>query len=303
MKKIAGKTPRKFSNGVYLNNRLVPKTKARISVFDHGFLYGDGVYETLRAYNGVVFKIDEHIERLFRSALMIGLKLPKTHEGIKRAIHKTIETNRHKEAYIRLSISRGEGPLGLDPELCAKPTFVIMSNLFKGHPEKNYRQGVKIAIVDIKRNFKGALNPKIKSLNFLNNILAKIEAKNRGAYEAIMLNHEGHIAEGTICNIFFVRNNVLYTPETGVGILDGITRKIILDSARDLKIKTKEGKFRRNDIYKAREVFISNTTMEVMPVTTVDDKKIGTKTGKITKILHSAYKKNVSEYIRQCQKK
>ncbi len=299
MNKISGKNPRKISNRVYLNNRLVPKTKARISVFDHGFLYGDGVYETLRAYNGTVFKLDEHIERLFRSAGMIGLKLPKTHKGIKNAVYKTLKENRHKDAYIRISVSRGTGPLGLDPELCAKPTFVIMSNAFKGHPAKNYRQGVKIAIVDIKRNFKGALNPKIKSLNFLNNILAKIEAKNRGVHEAIMLNYEGYIAEGTITNVFFVKNRILHTPALDVGILDGITRRIILDCAKELRIKIKEGKFKRDDIYRAQEVFISNTTMEVMPVSEVDNKKIGLKTGGITAMLHSAYKKQIADCTAQ----
>lgn len=284
---------------IYLNNKLISKSKAMVSVFDHGFLYGDGIYETFRAYKGVVFKIDEHIERLFRSASMIGLKLPKTPDGIKRAIYKTIKTNRHNDAVIRISISRGAGPIGLDPELCPKPTFVIISNALKGYPRQYYQRGVKIAIVDVRRNFKDALNPKIKSLNFLNNILAKIESKNRGVYEAIMLNYRGHIAEGTITNIFFVKNNVLCTPGLDVGILDGITRKTILDIAKELKIKTKEGRFKREDIYSAQEVFISNTTMEVMPVTEVDNIKIGAEVGEITKLLHLAYKKEVANYTTQ----
>ena len=287
---------------IYLNNKLVPKSKAVISVFDHGFLYGDGVYETLRAYNGVVFKIDEHISRLFRSASMIGLKIPKTHENIKKAVYKTIKTNKHNEAYIRLSVSRGPGPIGLDPELCPKPTFVIMSIAFKDYPKAYYQKGVKISIVNIRRNFEGALNPRIKSLNFLNNILAKIESKKRGAYEAIMLNHRKHVAEGTITNIFFVNSNVLCTPSVDVGILDGITRRIILDTAKKLKIKTKQGKFTRKHVYRAQEVFISNTTMEVMPVSEVDGIKIGKGIGKITKILHSAYKKQVADYLKGNEK-
>jgi len=298
MKKIAGKTPRKFSNGVYLNNRLVPRAKARISVFDHGFLYGDGVYETLRAYNGVVFKIDEHIKRLFRSASMISLKFLKTPDSIKNAVYRTIRANRHKEAYIRISLSRGPGPIGLDPALCPKPTLVIISNAFRDYPKHYYQKGVKIAIVDVRRNFSGALNPKIKSHNFLNNILAKIESKKRGVYEAVMLNYRGYIAEGTISNVFFVKNNILYTPSLDVGILDGITRKIILDSARQLGIKTREGKFKKKAIHKAHEVFISNTTMEIMPVTRVDNIKTGTKTGRITRLLHDEYKKQVTEYIK-----
>ncbi|MEK7308618.1 MAG: branched-chain-amino-acid transaminase [Nitrospirota bacterium] len=282
---------------IYLNGKLVPKSKAKVSVFDHGFLYGDGVYETLRAYNGIVFKIDEHIKRLFRSASLIGLKIPKTHDDLKRAIYKTIKTNRLKEAYIRISISRGPGPIGLNPELCLKPTLVIISSRFKDYPEKYYKKGLKIAIVDVRKNFKNALNPKIKSLNFLNNILAKIEAKKRGAYEAIMLNYKGNVAEGTITNVFFVKNNILCTPALDVGILDGITRRIILDIAKELKIKTKEGLFTRGHLYNAQEVFISNTTMEVMPVTKVDNIKISSRIGKITKMLGLEYKKKISDYI------
>lgn len=284
---------------IYLNNKLVSESKAKVSVFDHGFLYGDGIYETLRAYNRVVFKIDEHIERLFRSASMISLKIPQSADEIKRAVYKTIMANGQNDAYIiRISISRGTGTIGLDPELCPKPTFVIISRPFKEYPKEYYEKGVKIAIVNVRRNFKGALNPQIKSLNFLNNILAKIESKNKGAYEAIMLNHRGYIAEGTITNIFFVNNNILCTPSLDVGILDGITRRIILDLAKGLKIKTKEGKFTRRYLYNAQEVFISNTTMEVMPVTEIDNIKIGTKVGKITQMLSLAYKKKVSEYLK-----
>ncbi len=282
---------------IYLNNRLVPEAKAKISVFDHGFLYGDGIYETLRVYRGVVFKIDEHIERLFRSASMINLKIRKTHGEIKKAIRKTIQANRHNEAYVRISISRGYGPIGLDPELCPKPTLVIISGALKEYPEHYYQKGVKIAIVDVRRNFKDALNPKIKSLNFLNNILAKIEANKRGAYEAIMLNYRGYVAEGTITNIFFVKNSILCTPSVHAGILDGITRRIILDSAKELRINTKEGRFTRRDIYRAQEIFISNTTMELMPVTRVDNIEIGTKKGNITRMLHLSYKEKVSDYI------
>ncbi len=283
---------------IYLNNNLVPETKAKVSVFDHGFLYGDGIYETLRAYDGIVFKFDEHIERLLRSASMIGLKMPKNADEIKKAVYKTIKANKQSDAYIRISISRGPGPIGLDPELCPKPTFVIISKAFKEYPKEYYEKGVKIVIVSVRRNFKDALNPQIKSLNFLNNILAKIESKNKGAYEAIMLNYRGYLAEGTITNIFFVNNNILCTPSLDVGVLDGITRRIILDLAKELKIKIKEGKFTREHLYGAQEVFISNTTMEVMPVTKVDNVKIGTKIGKITDMLRLEYKKKVLEHLK-----
>ena len=189
---------------IYLNNKVVPKDRALISVFDHGFLYGDGIYETLRAYKGFVFKLDEHIERLFRSALLIDLTIPFSAEKIKTAVYKTMEANRLKEAVIRITISRGAGPTGLDPDLCAKPTFVVMASKFKEYPKQYYEKGVKIAIVDTRRNYREALNPQIKSLNFLNNILAKIESKKQGAFEAVMCNYRGYIAEGTISNIFFV---------------------------------------------------------------------------------------------------
>jgi len=283
---------------IYLNNKLVPESKAVVSVFDRGFLYGDGIYETLRAYAGVVFMLDEHIRRLFRSASMISLKVPKTHDEIKKAIYKTIGVNGHKEAYIRISISRGQGPIGLDPELCLKPTFVIISMAFKEYPEEYYKKGVKVAIVDVRRNFKDSLDPKIKSLNFLNNILAKIEAKNKGTYEGIMLNYKGYLAEGTVTNLFFVnKNKVLCTPAVDVGILDGITRGVILETAKELGIKIKEGYFSRGDVYNAHEIFISNTTMEIMPVTRVDNIIIGAEIGEITEMLRLAYKKKVSDYI------
>ncbi len=284
---------------IFLNNKLVPKNKAFISVLDHGFLYGDGVYETLRAYKGVVFKVDEHIERLFRSAYMINLDIQKTHETVRRAVYETIKANNSSDAVIRITISRGAGPVGLDPGLCPTPTFVIISNEFKEYPKRYFNKGVKVAIVNTRRNFKGALNPQIKSLNFLNNILAKIEAKNRNAYEAIMLNYRGYIAEGTITNIFFVRDRTLCTPCIDVGILDGITRRIILDAAKELEIKVREGRFRQDEIYRAEEVFISNTTMEVLPVAEIDDIKIVKRPSNVTKSLHQAYKKKVAEYIRQ----
>ncbi len=269
-----------------------------ISVFDHGFLYGDGIYETLRVYNGVVFRIDEHIDRLFRSAFLIGLIIPMAPDIIKKAVYKTLEANSLKEAVIRITLSRGAGPIGLDPDLCPKPTFVIFANKFKEYPEQFYKKGVKIAIVDTRRNYSKAIDPQIKSLNFLNNILAKIEAKKRNAYEAIMLNYRGYIAEGTITNIFFVRNDVLLTPSLKVGILDGITRRIILEAAKKLKIETREGRFKPEDIYNAQEVFISNTTMEVMPVAEIIDAKKFSGPGKITRMLRQEYKKKVADYIK-----
>ncbi len=283
---------------IYLNNKIVTKNKALISVFDHGFLYGDGIYETLRVYKGIIFKFDEHIDRLNRSAEMIGLTIPKEPDEIRKAVYKTIAANRQKEALVRITISRGAGPLGLDPSLCPKPTFVIISNKFRQYPSAFYSKGMKVSVVKTRRNYGPALDPRIKSLNFLNNVLAKIEAKKSGSYEALMLNYQGYLAEGTISNVFFVnKKNVLCTPSLKVGILEGITRGMILDIAGELGLNVREGCFRRKDMYNAREVFITNTSMEVMPVTRVDTVSIRGKARSITTIIHNQYKEKVSEYI------
>jgi branched-chain amino acid aminotransferase len=284
---------------IFLNNKLVPDKQAKVSIFDHGFLYGDGIYETLRVYEGVVFMLEEHIERLFRSASMIRLTLSHSPKAIQRAVYRTIQANRHHDAYVRISVSRGPGPIGLDPGLCPKPTFVIMTKKLKDYPKNYYEKGVSISVSRTRRNFKSALDPQIKSLNFLNNILATIESIDAGTHEAVMLNYKGYIAEGTTSNIFFVKNDVLYTPNITVGILDGITRKVILDSAREMNIKIKEGRFARRSLYSADEVFISSTTREIMPVTRVDDRKISNRIGPVTKALLSCYQKKVREYIRR----
>lgn len=288
---------------VYINGSLFPESEAKVSVFDHGFLYGDGIYETMRSYEGVVFMLDEHIRRLYRSASLIRLAIPKSAAEIKSAIHKTLKANSLKNAYIRLTVSRGFGKIGLDPELCEKPTFVIVTNEFKDYPGSFYKKGVKLIISSVKRNLKEAINPQIKSLNFLNNILAKIEAKKKNAYEALMLNSQGCLTEGTICNIFFVLKKknkaVLCTPSVDCGILDGITRNIVLELAQKSGIKTKEGKFKKEDIYRASEVFITNTTMEIMPVCKVDS--VSYQAGTVTRLLHEAYKENVKAYLSKTQ--
>ncbi len=284
---------------IYLNGKLVPEEEARVSVFDHGFLYGDGIYETMRAYKGIVFMIDEHIKRLFRSGNLIKLKINQSHEGIKRAIYNTLKKNKLKDAYIRLSISRGPGEIGLDPELCKKPTFVIIAKQFKEYPEELYLRGVKVSIVKTKRNSPEALNPKIKSLNFLNNILAKIEAKEAGAYEAVMLNYRGYLTEGTITNIFFVKDNSLFTPSIEAGILDGITRDLIIRVAERKGIKVTEGLYTPENICDANETFITNTTLEILPVIKIDKKVIGKGIpGPVTKDLHRGYREEVERYLK-----
>jgi branched-chain amino acid aminotransferase len=280
---------------LYLNGKIVTSKEALVSVFDHGFLYGDGIYETMRCYDGVVFKIDEHIKRLFRSASLIGLTIPLDNSSLKIALYETLLANSLKNAYIRLTVSRGTGEIGLDPDFCTNPTIVIMAKNLTEYPGSFYQKGLNLIIAKTRRNLKEAINPQIKSLNFLNNILAKIEAKKAGAYEAIMLNVHGKVSEGTICNVFFSKNDILYTPSTDCGILDGITRGIVLDLAKKEGVKVKEGKFTTNDLYSADEVFITNTTMEVMPVSEIDKQKYSI--GSLSKSLRKLYKKEVNAYV------
>jgi branched-chain amino acid aminotransferase len=282
---------------VYLNNRTIPSGEARVSVFDHGFLYGDGIYETMRVYDGVVFMFDEHIERLHRSASLIHLDLPKDSAAIKMAVYDTLKANYLTNAYVRVTVSRGHGPIGLDPALCKEPTFVVIATDFKDYPRSFYDEGIKLMIVSVRRNIREALNPQIKSLNFLNNILAKIETKQTDSYEALMLNSEGYLAEGAISNIFFVRDKVLCTPSIECGILDGITRGLVLAIAARSGVTVEEGDFAPEDLYLATEVFVTNTTMEVMPVSRVDAAHFDV--GEITKLLMANYRHEVKAYVRE----
>ncbi len=280
---------------IYLNGKIVPSKDAVVSVFDHGFLYGDGIYETMRSYDGVIFKLDEHLKRLYRSASLIGLAMPSGADAIKISIYETLMANSLSNAYIRLTISRGRGPIGLDPDLCPEPTIVMIAQELKAYPQAYYKNGLALIISKTRRNLATAINPNIKSLNFLNNILAKIEAKNKGAYEALMLNASGKLTEGTISNVFFYKSGVLYTPSVDCGILDGITRGVIIDLAGKEDIKVKEGKFTKNDVYSAEEVFITNTTMEVMPASKVDDQRYAV--GTTAKLLRKLYMREVAAYV------
>jgi branched-chain amino acid aminotransferase len=281
---------------IFLNKTIVPESEAVVSVYDHGFLYGDGIYETMRAYGGVVFMLEEHLERLARSASFLKLALPDA-GFITDAVYRTIEANKLSDAYIRVTVSRGRGPIGLDPALCKEPTFVVIAEPFSEYPEHLYRDGVKLIIAKTRRNLVEAVNPKIKSLNFLNNIFAKVEAKERGAYEAIMLNSEGLLAEGTISNIFFVKDDLLCTPAAEVGVLDGITREIVIGSAKKSGMKVSEGAFYPVDLFSASEVFFTNTTSEIMPVAQVE--LVEYKVGEVTQSLHALYKGEVAAYMKK----
>lgn len=279
---------------VFLNKAIVPESEARISVFDHGFLYGDGIYETMRSYDGIVFMYDEHLERLARSAAFIRLAIP-DREFISDAINKTLLANKLSDAYIRVTISRGAGPIGLDPDLCAVPTVVVIAREFSGYPESHYTEGTKIIIAKTRRNLSEALNPEIKSLNFLNNILAKIEAKERDAAEAVMLNADGYIAEGTVSNIFFISDGRLCTPSVEAGILSGITREIIIRVSQHAGIPVREGLFYPEDLYRATEIFYTNTSSEISPVCQIQN--VGLSVGAVTKHLLALYRAEVRSYI------
>lgn len=280
---------------IFLDDRLVDESEAMVSVYDHGFLYGDGIYETMRAYDGVVFRIDEHLERLERSASLIRLETP-DRKYIAGAVLQTLRCNHLRDAYIRVTLSRGKGPIGLDTALCRRPTLVVIAELFHPYPDKLYEDGVFMVISSVVRNHVRAINPMIKSLNFLNNILAKAEAKDRGAYEAIMLNADGHITEGTVCNIFFVIDGILCTPSVGAGILDGITRDIVISLAGVSGLTVREGLFSPWDILGATEVFFTNTTAEVMPVSRIDDTVYNV--GSISGRLRALYREEVERYVR-----
>jgi branched-chain amino acid aminotransferase len=281
---------------VFLNGAIVPESEAKISVYDHGFLYGDGIYETMRSYEGVVFMLDRHLERLRRSASLIKLGLPED-AHLKAAVLQALRANKLDDAYLRITVSRGKGPIGLDPGLCGEPTLIVFAEQFRPYPESLYREGVKLIIAGTRRNLVAAIDPKIKSLNFLNNILAKIEAKEKGAYEAVMLNGEGFITEGTVSNIFFVAGGALCTPSAESGILDGITRELVIGLALREGIEVREGKFRPEELLGASESFFTNTTSEVMPVSAVGEKKY--RVGEITKRLRQRYRDYVEEYIRR----
>jgi len=277
---------------VYINGKFYDKSEAKISVFDHGLLYGDGVFEGIRSYNRLVFKLKEHIERLFESAHTIMLNIPLSKEGMIKAVVETLKKNSLKDAYIRLVVTRGEGDLGLDPRKCeGRATVIIITDKIALYPEKFYREGLEIVTVPTIRNLPEALNPQIKSLNYLNNILAKIEAINAGCDEAIMLDSLGYVAECTGDNIFIVKRNHLYTPPQCMGTLRGITRDSVLEIARKDKIQVHEHVLTRHELFISDECFLTGTAAEIVPVVKVDGRVIGTgKPGKQTISLMKKFK-------------
>jgi len=269
---------------IYINGKFYEKNEAKISVFDHGLLYGDGVFEGIRVYKRLVFKLEEHIDRLYESAHSIMLKIPLSKEQMIKTVIATLKENKLNDAYIRLLVTRGEGDLGLDPKKCiCKEAVIVIADKISLYPQRLYKEGMNIITVSTTRNAHEALNPQIKSLNYLNNIMAKIEATNCGYEEALMLNDSGYVAECTGDNIFIVKRNELYTPPECMGALSGVTRETVLGIAKSSKIPTHEHVFTRHELYIADECFLTGTAAEIIPVVKVDGRAIGTgKPGKLT---------------------
>ena len=286
---------------IFLDGKWVPKSEAKISVFDHGLLYGDGVFEGIRSYGGLVFKLKEHLKRLWESAHTLMLEIPMSEKEMEKAIVETLRRNQLKDAYIRVVVTRGVGDLGLDPAKCKRATVFIITDKITLYPESLYRQGLEIITVPTVRNLPEAVNPSIKSLNYLNNILAKIEAKNSGCMEALMLNAQGYVAECTGDNIFMVKCQALLTPPTYLGALKGITRGAILEIAAAQKMTFEERLLTRHDLFNADEVFLTGTAAEVIPVVKIDGRKIGAGkpgpvTGRLLKAFHALTKKDGVRY-------
>jgi branched-chain amino acid aminotransferase len=279
---------------VYIAGKLYPKAEAKISVYDHGLLYGDGVFEGLRSYNGRVFRLQEHLNRLWDSARAICLHVPINQAEMGKAIHDTLRVNDIRDGYVRLMVTRGAGALGLDPYKTSDPQVIVITDHIALYPAEFYEAGLSIITAATVRNHPAALSPRIKSLNYLNNILAKIEAIQAGTFEAIMLNTRGEVAECTGDNIFLVRNGVILTPPNDAGILEGVTRAAVIELARASGIEVREIPLVRHDVYIADEVFLTGTAAEVIPVVRVDSRQIGLgKPGPITLDLIAKYQELV----------
>lgn len=280
---------------VYIDGKFYPKAEAKISVFDHGFLYGDGIFEGIRLYQGCVFRLDEHLERLEMSAKALCLNLPWTRQQIAEIVCESCRRNKLTDGYIRLVISRGFGDLGLSPKNCPTPSIICIADSIKLYPEEFYKSGMKIITAPTRRVSPAALPPMIKSLNYLNNIMAKMEAQQHGFLECLMLNEQGYVSECTGDNVFLIHKGKMYTPASHSGALVGITRQVALEIAASLKIPTVETNLTRYDVWNADECFLTGTAAEVIPVIEVDARTIGTgKPGPITSKILSEFRKKAS---------
>jgi branched-chain amino acid aminotransferase len=275
---------------IFIDGKFYSERDAKISVFDHGFLYGDGVFEGIRAYNGRVFKLKEHIDRLFYSAKAILLEIPMSHQKISQAVIQSCRVNKIRDGYVRLVVTRGVGTLGLNPKSCKKPSIVIIAGKIQVYPPEVYARGINIVTVPTTRNLHSALNPAIKSLNYLNNILARIEANNAGCENGLMLNAEGFVSECTVDNVFIIKNSDVFTPPLSAGALYGITRQTVIELAIQNGLRVTEPNLTRYDLYNADECFLTGTGAEIMPVIKIDGRVIGTgKPGSLTRKLVEEY--------------
>jgi branched-chain amino acid aminotransferase len=275
---------------VWINGKLYDRADAKISVYDHGLLYGDGVFEGIRVYGGKVFRLQEHIERLYDSARAIYLEIPITPRQMIEAVESTVRANNKQEGYIRLIITRGAGSLGLDPRKTSDPQVIVIVDDIVMYPQELYDNGMEIVTASTVRNHAGALDPRIKSLNYLNNIMAKVEGIRAGCHEALMLNLKGEVAECTGDNIFVVKHGVLKTPPLDAGVLAGVTRGAVIELARGAGILVQEPPLTRHDVYTADECFLTGTAAEVIPIVKVDGRPIGNgKPGPITRQLREAF--------------
>jgi len=286
---------------VYLNSRFVQKKHARVSVFDHGFLYGDGVYETVRVYQGRILLWEQHLARLRQSCELIGLDLFMQDDEWMPILGELLVRNRLQDAGLRVTISRGEGEMGIDPRLCARPTVVVMAKPVVMYSDHQREQGMVLHVSSVRRNSQLAQSPQIKAISFLNNILAKQEAVGVGADDALMLNVDGQLAECTTSNIFFVKNQQLHTPAVECGILKGITRDVVMELAEEQGVSVEEGRYTMEQLFQADECFITNTGVEIMPISRIGNCQIGQgKRGPVTSVLLKVFNMNVDRYLGPC---
>jgi len=285
-----------MSPKVYIGGKLYEKADAKISVFDHGLLYGDGVFEGIRSYSGRVFRLKEHVDRLYASAVAIGLRIPMSRQEMADAIVSTLAANNLRDAYIRVVVTRGAGSLGLDPRKTTDPQVIIITDLISLYPEELYEHGLKIVTAATIRSHPNTVNPRVKSLNYLNNILAKMEGALAGCLEALMLNHKGEVAECTGDNIFIIKDGVIHTPSIDSGILEGITRAAVIDLAREAGYTVVERTMDRYDVYTADECFLTGSAAEVIPVVECDGRPLGEGVpGPITRELRQRFGRLVHE--------
>jgi branched-chain amino acid aminotransferase len=277
---------------IFINGTLYDKEDAKVSVYDHGLLYGDGVFEGMRTYGGKVFRLEAHLNRLWNSAKAIWLTIPMSRDEMARAVNDTVRANNVGDGYVRLVVTRGAGTLGLDPNRCSDPQVIVIADRITLYPEEFYKNGLEIVTVSTIRNHPAALNARVKSLNYLNNILAKIEGLQAGCIEALMLNHKGEVAECTGDNIFIVLGGEVLTPPVEASILEGITRATVIDLAREAGYPVRETPLTRHDVYIAEECFLTGSAAEIVPVVKLDSRTIGDgKPGKVTRDLTERFRK------------